>query len=230
MKKIIISILSILVGILLAITLVFIFYDKKTDIYIESSYNDVKLSLGKTKVKDINNSRSSFYDKQREYFMSDSYEFYESNIKTSMYYNSKLTFYDDNDNIYGYLIKDEVSFKYEVKDDEICLSTMATDYYENDTDTELYVILCDTYKFINNDTTDFEEKRDFYRWHVFHYKQVIKYDDIIELYKSMNQDMVKIEDDVIYLKGYDYDMNLSADYIVKIVNIDGYGYGYAIEA
>ena len=42
--------------------------------------------------------------------------------------------------------------------------------------------------------------------------------------------MVKIEDDVIYLKGYDYDMNLSADYIVKIVNIDGYGYGYAIEA
>ena len=230
MKKIIISIVSIIAGVILAITLVFVFHDKKTDIYIESSYNDVKLSLGKTKVKDINNTRSSFYDKQREYFMSDPYEFYESNIKTSEYYNSKLTFYTENNKIYGYLIKDEVSFKYEVKDDEICLSTMATDYYENDTDTELYLILCDTYKFINNDTTDFEEKRDFYRWHVFHYKQVIKYDDIIELYKCMNQDMVKIEDDGIYLKGYDYDMYLSEDYIVKIVNIDGYGYGYAIEA
>ena len=227
MKRIIISIVSILVGILLAITLVFIFYDKKTDIYIESSYNDVKLSLGKTKVKDINNTRSSFYDKQREYFMSDPYEFYESNIKTSEYYNSKLTFYTENNKIYGYLIKDEVSFKYEVKDDEIFLSTMAMEYNENET---YGMILCDIGDFITSQNQETKYSAFLSQWFIFSKPSILKYDDIIELYKCMNQDMVKIEDDVIYLKGYDYDMNLSDDYIVKIVNIDGYGYGYAIEA
>ena len=227
MKKIIISILSILAGVLLAITLVFVFYDKKTEVYIESSYNDVKLSLGKTKIKEINKASESRYDNCRIYSMSDPYEFYESNIKTSEYYNSKLTFYTEKNKIYGYLIKDDVAFKYLVKDDEIWLTTVAM---EKETDTELYLILCDIYEFINNDTTDFDELKDYYRWHLFHYKQTLKYDDIIELYKCMNQDMVKIEDDAIYLKGYDYDMNLSEDYIVKIVNIDGYGYGYTIEA
>ena len=227
MKKIIISILSILAGVLLAITLVFVFYDKKTEVYIESSYNDVKLSLGKTKIKEINKASESRYDNCRIYSMSDPYEFYESNIKTSEYYNSKLTFYTEKNKIYGYLIKDDVAFKYLVKDDEIWLTTVAM---EKETDTELYLILCDIYEFINNDTTDFDELKDYYRWHLFHYKQTLKYDDIIELYKCMNQDMVKIEDDAIYLKGYDYDMNLSDDYIVKIVNIDGYGYGYAIES
>ena len=45
MKKIIISIVSILVGVILAISLVFIFSDKKTEVYIESSYKDVKIAL-----------------------------------------------------------------------------------------------------------------------------------------------------------------------------------------
>ena len=42
--KIIISIVSILVVIILTIILVFVFYDKKTEVYIESSYNDVKIA------------------------------------------------------------------------------------------------------------------------------------------------------------------------------------------
>ena len=227
MKKIIISIVSIIAGVILAITLVFVFHDKKTDIYIESSYNDVKLSLGKTKVKDINNTRSSFYDKQREYFMSDPYEFYESNIKTSEYYNSKLTFYTENNKIYGYLIKDEVSFKYEVKDDEICLSTMAMEYNGNET---YGMILCDIGDFITSQNQETKYSAFLSQWFIFSKPSILKYDDIIELYKCMNQDMVKIEDDAIYLKGYDISMNLSSDYIVKIINVDGIGYGYAIEA
>ena len=228
MKKIIISIVSILVGVILAVILVFVFYDKKTEICIESSYNDVKLSLGKTKIKEMYTTGSHEYDNCHVYSISDAYEFYESNIKASKYYNSKLTFYTDNDNIYGYLIKDDVAFKYEVTNDEIWLSTMALDY---NVDGPYDMILCDAEQCNINDTTDFEEKKDFYKWQLFYYTETLKYDDIIELYKCMNQDMVKIEDDGIYLKGYSYySMTLSADYIVKIVNIDGFGYGYAIEA
>jgi uncharacterized protein YxeA len=227
MKKIIISIVSILVGVILAVILVFVFYDKKTEVYIESSYNDVKLSLGKTKVKEINNTRPSSYDIRRKYSMSNPYEFYESNIKTSEYYNSKLTFYDDNDNVYGYLIKDDVAFKYYITDDEIWLSTMATDYNGNET---YDMILCDIDDFITSKTKGTDYAKFFCQWFIFNNSSIVKYDDIIELYKCMDQDMVKIEDDAIYLKGYDVSMNLSNDYIVKIVNVDGIGYGYAIEA
>ncbi len=182
MKKIIISIISILVGVTIAITIVFLFYDKKSEVYIESSYNDVRMSFGKTKVEEINNTGSSRYDKCRVYTLSDPYEFYENNIETSAYYNSKLSFYDDNENVYGYLIKDGVA----------------------------------------------ENKKDFYKWQVFDYNQSLSYDNIVELYKCMNQDMVKIEDDVIYLKGYDYSKILTNDYILKIVNVDDYGYGYEV--
>ena len=227
MKKIIISILSILIGVILAIVLVFVFYDKKTEVYIESSYNDVKLSLGKTKVKEINTTRPSSYDIRHKYSMSDPYEFYESNIKTSEYYNSNLTFYDDSDNVYGYLIKDDVAFKYMVTDDEIWLSTMATDYNGNET---YDMILCDVGDFITSKNKEAKYSAFLSQWFIFDEPSIVKYDDIVELYKCMNQDMVKIEDDAIYLKGYDISMNLSSDYIVKIINVDGIGYGYAIEA
>ena len=226
MKKIIISILSILAGVLLAITLVFVFYDKKTEVYIESSYNDVKLSLGKTKIKEMYTTGSHRYDNCHVYSISDAYEFYESNIKTSEYYNSKLTFYDTSDNVYGYLVKDYVAFEYYVTDDVLMLRTMVKEY---EIDTDLYMILCDVGNFITTKNQGIEYDG-YYQWHIFSTTGILKYDDIIELYKCMNQDMVKIEDDAIYLKGYDYDMNISDDYIVKIVNIDGYGYGYAIEA
>ncbi len=228
MKKIIISIVSILVGVILATTLVFIFYDKKTEVYIESSYNDVKLSLGKTKVKEMHKTSEAPYDNCHVYSMSDSYEFYESNIKISEYYNSKLTFYDDNDNIYGYLVKDDVAFKYMITDDKIWLTTMATEYYSNIDNTR--VILSDVGDFITSKNKETKYSAFLSQWFIFDEPALLKYEDIIELYKCMNQDMVKIEDDAIYLKGYDYDMNLSDDYIVKIVNIDGYGYGYAIES
>ena len=226
MKRIIISIVSIIVGIILAVILVFVFYDKKTEICIESSYNDVKLSLGKTKIKEMYTTGSHRYDNCHVYSISDAYEFYESNIKTSEYYNSKLTFYDTSDNVYGYLVKDYVAFEYYVTDDVLMLRTMVKEY---EIDTDLYMILCDVGNFITTKNQGIEYDG-YYQWHIFSTTGILKYDDIIELYKCMNQDMVKIEDDAIYLKGYDYDMNLSADYIVKIVNIDGYGYGYAIEA
>ena len=227
MKKIIISIVSILVGIILAVILVFVFYDKKTEVCIESSYNDVKLSLGKTKIKKLVNTGSSPYDNCHIYYMSDPYEFYESNIKISEYYNSKLTFYDDSDNIYGYLIKENVVFKYYITDDDIWLTTMATHYNGNET---YDMILCDVGDFITSKNKEAKYSAFLSQWFIFDEPSIVKYDDIVELYKCMNQDMVKIEDDAIYLKGYDVSMNLSNDYIVKIVNIDGYGYGYAIES
>ena len=65
-------------------------------------------------------------------------------------------------------------------------------------------------------------------WNIFYESEAFKYNDIVELYKYMNQDMVKIENDGIYLKGYNIDMVLTSDYIVKIINLDGYAIGTVI--
>ena len=69
MKKIILSITSIIIGAIIAITLVLVFYDKKREVYVKSSYNDVRLSLGKTKVKEINVSMLSSIEEEREYYI-----------------------------------------------------------------------------------------------------------------------------------------------------------------
>lgn len=53
MKKIVLSITSILIGVAIAITIVFVFSERKREVYMNSSYNDVRLSFGKTKVKKL---------------------------------------------------------------------------------------------------------------------------------------------------------------------------------
>ena len=127
MKKIVLSITSILIGVAIAITIVFVFSERKREVYMNSSYNDVRLSFGKTKVKKINKIRETALEIELIYYISDPYEFYENKIKTSEYYNSKLVFEDKYDNIFGYLIKDEVAFKYKVEEDSITLGTMGVE-------------------------------------------------------------------------------------------------------
>ncbi len=227
MKKIILSITSILIGAILAITLVLVFYDKKREVYIDSSYNDVRLSLGKTKVKKINDVNSSPIEVLHMYYMEDPYEFYEEHIKMSEYYNSNLVFEDKNENIYGYLIKDEVAFKYEVSDDSIILSTMGDEY---NVDSIYNLVLCDFIDIMGSTSSIGELDTDCV-WSFYYETEMVTYEDVVELYTHMNKDMVKIDGDVIYLKGYDrYELTMSDDYVVKIVNKNGYAYGYAYES
>ena len=222
MKKIILSITSIIIGAIIAITLVLVFYDKKREVYVKSSYNDVRLSLGKTKVKEINVSMLSSIEEEREYYILNPYDFYEKQIKTSEYYNSKLVFTDKYDNIYGYLIKDEVAFKYRITDEVIALSTMAINHLIY---SDYSLILCDFYGIVGVNS-EMYSTYNVRKWTFYYETEIIKYNDVVELYKCMNADMVKIGDDVIYLKGYDDYLNMSDNYIVKIVNIDGYACGY----
>ncbi len=221
MKKIVLSITSILIGVAIAITIVFVFSERKREVYINSSYNDVRLSFGKTKVKEINKVRSSSLEIERMNYISDPYEFYENKIKTSEYYNSKLVFEDEYDNIFGYLIKDEVAFKYKVSGDFIMLSTMGV---ESNIEGRYDIVLADFYDFMGINQDIYVGYAEDCSW-VFYYNHDIKYHDVVELYKHMNGDMVKIDDDIIYLKGYDIDLNLSEDYVVKIVNKNGKAYG-----
>ncbi len=224
MKKITLSITSILIGTILALTLVLVLYDKKREVYIDSSYNDVRLSLGKTKVKEINNVHTSSITVERDYYISDPYEFYENRIKTSEYYNSKLVFEGKYDYIYGYLIKDEVAFKYKIKNDYLSLSTMAVDHKVY---SDYSLLLCDFVDFVGVNSAIGEEACS---W-IFNFEpKLIKYEDVVELYTHMNKDMVKINGDIIYLKGYDsYDLTMSNDYVIKIINKNGYPYGYIYE-
>ncbi len=223
MKKIILSITSILIGAILAITLVLVFYDKKREVYVKSFYNDVRLSFGKVNVKEINESSVSSVEIQRKYYISDAFDFYENNIKTSEYYNSKLVFEDKNEYMYGYIVKDEVPFKYKITDDYIILSTvgdkgLVENYYN--------LLLCDIYAF-STSISDTLYSNDYSEWDLFYTDKIVTYEDVVELYKLMNQNLTKIEKDVIYLKGYDfYNLSMSNDYIVKIVNINGYAYGF----
>ncbi len=225
MKKIILSITSIIVGAIFAIILVLVLSDKKKEVYINSSYNDVKISFGKTKVKKVDESNLSAYGVARKYYISDTFEFYEENIKSSKYYNSNLVFEYDN-NIYGYLIKDEVAFNYKISDKFIYLSTMGV---RGHMDSSYNLLLCDIYNFAYTEKDINLYGKDEYKWYIQNESKNITYENIVELYKNMNQDMVKIDGDTIYLKGYDFNLKMSDDYIVKIVNEDGYAYGYAYE-
>ncbi len=226
MKKIILSITSIIIGAALAITLILVFYDKKREVYVKSTYNDVRLSLGKTKVKEVNKSQSSPIEVKRIYTMKDPYEFYEEHIKTSEYYNSKLVFEDKYEYIYGYLVKDEVAFKFRITDEDVTLSTMGDDAH---IDSDYSLILGDFIDFIGGhaSTPIYDEDC---RWNFYYRSDMVKYEDVVELYTHMNKDMVKIDGDVIYLKGYDrYELTMSDDYVVKIVNRNGYPYGYVYD-
>lgn len=93
-------IVSIILGALIAVSLILIFTDTKKEVYIKSSYNDVKLTLGKTKVKRSYTAGSSRYDNQRVYVLNDTYNFYEEFIVKSKYYNKTLEYIKDNDDIW----------------------------------------------------------------------------------------------------------------------------------
>ncbi len=226
MKKIILSITSIIIGAIIAITLVLVFYDKKREVYVKSTYNDVRLSLGKTKVKEIYKGRSSPVEVHNRYYISDPFEFYEEQIITSEYYNSKLVFTDKYDNIYGYLVKDEVAFKFEVTDETLTLSTMGE---EQHVDSVYCFILCDFIGLVGEKSST-ETYVEECKWNFYYNTDDIKYDNIVELYKHMNGDMVKIDEDAIYLKGYTrYTFEMSENYIIKIINKNGYAYGYTYD-
>lgn len=233
MKKIIMPILSIILGALIAVSLILIFTDTKKEVYIKSSYNDVKLTLGKTKVKRSYTAGSSRYDNQRAYVLNDTYNFYEEFIVKSKYYNKTLEYIKDNDDIYGYLIKDNIIFKYMVTDELIKFSTTTFDcgVEEMFIDKDYNIVLCDFIKLIHEEEindANYDEIMLYSSWDIFYESEAFKYNDIVELYKCMNQDMVKIANDGIYLKGYNIDMVLTSDYIVKIINLDGYAIGTVI--
>ena len=226
-------IVSIILGALIAVSLILIFTDTKKEVYIKSSYNDVKLTLGKTKVKRSYTAGSSRYDNQRVYVLNDTYNFYEEFIVKSKYYNKTLEYIKDNDDIYGYLIKDNVIFKYMVTDELIKFSTTAFDcgVEEMFIDKDCNIVLCDFIKLIHEEKineANYDEIMLYSSWNIFYESEAFKYNDIVELYKYMNQDMVKIENDGIYIKGYNIDMVLTSDYIVKIINLDGYAIGTVI--
>ncbi len=62
---------------------------------------------------------------------------------------------------------------------------------------EYNLVLCDFYDFMGVNSDIYVGYEENCSW-VFYYGR-----NIVELYKYMNQDMVKIDRDVIYLKGYD---------------------------
>ena len=135
--------------------------------------------------------------------------------------------------IYGYLIKDNVIFKYMVTEELIKFSTTAFDcgVEEMFIDKDCNIVLCDFIKLIHEEKineANYDEIMLYSSWNIFYESEAFKYNDIVELYKYMNQDMVKIENDGIYLKGYNIDMVLTSDYIVKIINLDGYAIGTVI--
>ena len=139
MKKIII-IFSIVFGILLiSISAVLIYKNRKRNIIVRSIDKKTILELGKYRIKEMHHSCEDFVYGKNSCFSASvkSGEDFFNFIKESPYYDSTLCFKTEKE-IYGYLIKDYNLFKYIITENEIEICVVTERVEENSDPNDFY--------------------------------------------------------------------------------------------
>ena len=243
-RNILISLGIILLSAIIMVTITLIYVFNYDEYHVEDfnvvSYgyrekNSTVLHLGKYKVKNIYNSKNDNGEKYKlDFNVKSGEDFYENVIKKNEAYNPDLEFKDDEHGYisFGYLVLDDNIFYYEVWDDgarfEPCYGavTFIHQYDGYDLASDIY-LLGDFSAVLTEGRLQTEPSDSEYR-----YRQVDKnwyvnmsYDEYIKIYNYIDEDICKIEDNIVYLKGiyYDDDLNkhLTNNYYVTISNIDG---------
>ena len=228
---------------MVTITLIYVFnYDEYhvEDLNVVSyGYREkdgATLHLGKYKVKNIYNSLNDNGEKYKLRFNVKSGEdFYNKIIKENDAYNPDLEFKDDEHGYlsFGYLVLDDNIFYYEVWDDgahfEPCYGDVSFIHQYDGIDVsrgDMY-ILGQFFSAITEDRlqTEPSDNEYFYRQARCSWYFNITYNDYIKIYNYIDEDICKIEDDIVYLKGIFLDKegnkHLTNNYYVTISNVDG---------
>ena len=228
--------------IMVTITLIYVFnYDEYhvEDLNVVSyGYREkvgATLHLGKYKVKNIYNSCNDNGEKYKlDFNVKSGEDFYNKIIKENDAYVSDLEFKDDEHGYisYGYMVLDNNIFYYEVWSDgahfEPCYGAVyfIHQYDGNDLASDIY-LLGDFSSVLTEDR--FQKEKDDSE---YYHRQVswswyfnITYNEYIKIYNYIDEDICKIEDDIVYLKGIYLDKNgnkhLTNNYYVTISNVDG---------
>lgn len=228
--------------IMVTITLIYVFnYDEYhvEDLNVVSyGYREkdaVTLHLGKYKVKNIYNSLNDNGEKYKlDFNVKSGEDFYNKIIKENDAYVSELDYKELTEHYIsiGYMVLDNNIFYYEVWSDgarfEPCYGAVyfIQQYDGNDLKSDIY-LLGDFSSVLTEDRFQ-KEKGDSEYYH----RQVNKnwyvnmsYDEYIKIYNYIDDDICKIEDDIVYLKGIfldkDGNKHLTNNFYVTISNVDG---------
>ncbi len=236
-KKIIIYLSTIIVAIAAAITLIVVFTNNKKDNNIHEislsnygySYGEsVELNFGKHKALNFNKSKSSNEQPILKFDVDSGEDFYNDVIKQHELYNAELDFVVENRGLaYGYIVVDNCIFHYEVYKKnviiEACYGTI--NVYGGSNGMEKYYIIGSFSANLSEEQimSDATSTYDLIRKQAH---DAISYDNILKIYGFIDEDLYKIEDDVLYLKAIYYDKKtkekyLTDNYFVTISNIDG---------
>ncbi len=244
-KPIIISLSIILFTAIISIIITIIIVCNSSDYHKQNleliSYgyrekNSTVLHLGEYEVKDLRYGPWDNGEKYKMHFEVKSGEdFYNKVIKTNDAYVPELDYKEPAKGYIsiGYMITENNIFYYEVWDDgarfEPCYGTMNFVYeYEgiNVSRGDMY-ILGQFYSAITEDRLQKEpsDNEYFYRQAHMNWYFNITYNDYIKIYNYIDEDICKIEDDIVYLKGIfldkDGNKHLTNNYYVAISNVDG---------
>jgi hypothetical protein len=230
--------------IMVTITLIYVFnYDEYhvEDLNVVSyGYREkdaVTLHLGKYKVKNIYNTLNDNGEKYKlDFNVKSGEDFYNKIIKENDAYVSELDYKELAEQCIsiGYMVLDNNIFYYEVWSDgahfEPCYGDVSLSfiyqYDGNDLASDIY-LLGDFSSILTEDRLQTEPSD-----YEYHYRQVswswyfnITYNDYIKIYNYIDEDICKIEDDIVYLKGIfldkDGNKHLTNNYYVTISNVDG---------
>ena len=245
-RNILISLGIILLSAIIMVTITLIYVFNYDEYHVEDlnvvSYgyrekNSTVLHLGKYKVKNIYNSLNDNGEKYKlDFNVKSGEDFYNKIIKENDAYVSELDYKELAEHYIsiGYMVLDNNIFYYEVWSDgariEPCYGDVSLSFIHqydgNDLKSDIYLLgqfsSAITEDRLQTEPSDYEYS---YRQAHMNWYFNITYNDYIKIYNYIDEDICKIEDDIVYLKGIYLDKNgnkhLTNNYYVTISNVDG---------
>lgn len=206
------------IGSCLAILVVFLINNRGQKIVISSYDEMVSINLGSHKV---NNYKKSKIDGANEYVSFDvksNQEFY-NEMKKSEYYKRDLEFDVEGYFAYGFLIKENHFFFYNIKNNNVLIKSVLGSYEDYDNSYYINLPVC---TYLNKEVLKSQDENyNFYRGTI---DDNINFNMIKKMICYIDSNSYKIENNIFYFKGYsilDGDITYSADYLIKLCEKNG---------
>lgn len=198
-RKIIISFIIIVLTIVLSLIVVFMIPLNVKELVVENYVSNIKLNFGKCEVKGYS---SEYYYNQKHrlnFTVESKNEFYNNFIKNNEFYDSNLEFAIDGYYAFGYIIKENCVFHYEMVDDNVTLEASFGSYQIiNSTET-----LETTDYFIPGpfDLNMSSDSLNSLGLEFYYMLDKIDFLQLCQILSKLSKELVKFENESLYLKG-----------------------------
>lgn len=215
---------------ILAAVLLIVFIPTKEHKLVISSYDtNETIDLGKYKCDDFKQEKVYNVIDTITFKVSDKNNFYNTVIKTNDSYSTKYEYDKENYFTYGYLMKNNSIYHYEVTDEgKVTLSALFSEFeYDDGTDSyywpTYYVV--GPFGNITKELIDEANEDETGGAAAFYINQELTFSEITNLYSEINSTYYNLTNDSISLKGYYYDADnntwsMTSNYILKLVYED----------